>query len=93
MTNFEGTSVYNIIYIYSLADTGRQGQLNVGVASVDFNGHPQELKLELRFSEPCSKRGYSQEQHWRQCCRVGICGTCRDEMRKQVLCLWENRAA
>ncbi len=44
MTNFEGTSVYNIIYIYGTADTRRQGQLNVGVASVNYNGHSGELE-------------------------------------------------
>lgn len=31
MTNFEGTSVYNVVYIYGVADANRQGQLNVGV--------------------------------------------------------------
>ncbi len=49
MTNFEGTSVYNVVYIYGVADAIRQGQLNVGVAAVNFNGRPEELKPNCDF--------------------------------------------
>ena len=49
MTNFEGTSVYNVIYIYGIADTSCQGQLNVGVASVNYNGCPENLEPNCKF--------------------------------------------
>ena len=49
MTNFEGTSVYNVIYIYGIADTCCQGQRNVGVASVNYNGRPENLEPNCKF--------------------------------------------